>query len=1196
MTVLDSANTLTNTQQQLRYGDTQQNMSGEATFVEDREIIIDDDTVHVKDFITPSLLHECASNGNKKQLQDCILSGEFDINGVDNMGRTPLIYSVLVEQIECVNLLLKHGANIDKPDSDGRTALHWAAYQGNHKLVKLIISKCKNKSSCDKEGMTPLHLSMSHDNIKVMQIILKYLREEEVDAADFRDMTALCWSVSYERIEHTKLLLRYGASMDSLDNEGRSILHWTSQNKTSTLIKMLLQEGTSTSIVNFEDKEGRTLLHMAVGHGNYDIVQYLLTSAKNIDVNKRDGIMRSPLHWAAVLGHTDIVELLLNNGADYLLPDSNGGRALHYAAQNNHKDVVRAMAETARVTDEPDKEKTTALMWAALKGNVDVLKVLLESKCCNINGVDVNRKTALHMSCQTGNLECVKVLIEHRADINMVDHQHHIPLFYACASGHADIVSLLLHQENQKNLHERDLEGRTPLHCAAMVDRIGIIKILIQHGLDPNAQDNSGCPPLHFAAYGGLVHCMNVLLENKAKVDTQDQDGVTALHMASRTGNLDAVKLLVTRYNAKINILDNSENRLTCLNYAILHDHHDVTFFLIENGACTSDQIQELAIKIQAIWRGYNVRKHLKVARNHFRRQSTASSTIVNQNLYQEPLEANRNITRQFTPLGTLNVGSSLPPVSPTHQVVPRALSHTGMSSGRPRANTPLSATSGISSRSSHLLPDKYGDSRQGPKFTDVGANPFSLNRVARVKSPVPERRMNHMATPRAKSITGVISTTKQKHNSPKNSTGNFPSLTHHSIMNFSSRSSTSSSEYISNRTDRKPKLSSNKTKKNSLQDRQQLNRYNKKKYENHSGSSESTYFQTHSNRQPLPQISLTTDQSSDTTSVLSTEIAESNTTTINNARLLPRPPPQPRKNSATVYKRDENINKPWNVYRRDQKRINIIRMKTNAAIKIQTSYRAYRVRKSSRSLSNERMEVDEDNNRYEQASSSSSSKTTEELEDNDNISYFGSETDSIETVLSTDDIPDQDTLQEIAALVIQATWRQYVKAKLICEANSRRNSLEDEEEEEPTGDELVRTSTPMEFDYTYNVVKKRKQRRTSRERHDSTNDEMDSSSAPKNNNHRTKTKNGKPKLMPSKSFPLMENIYREKFRVKRNKRFSIKKRLLQRTNTTVDGQHSTPLSLDQFTKTEIDALKAGKPKLVLVGRNNRVDNVTDQS
>ena len=232
------------------------------------------------------------------------------------------------------------------------------------------------------------------------------------------------------------------------------------------------------------------------GQGNKSIIEYLLT-LKDIRINQQDSIKRTPLHWAAVLGHAAIVELLLNHGADYLLPDNNGVRPLHYAVQNNNKDVVATMITAGNVTDEPDKDHRTALMWGALKGHVDVLRVLLDSRCGDINATDINHQTALHMSCQTGNLECVDLLICHQADINMMDKQDHIPLFYACASGHAQIVAVLLSQDNQKNLHRRDREGRTPLHYSAMVDRREIVNNLIHHELDPNARDNFGmsAPP-----------------------------------------------------------------------------------------------------------------------------------------------------------------------------------------------------------------------------------------------------------------------------------------------------------------------------------------------------------------------------------------------------------------------------------------------------------------------------------------------------------------------------------------------------------------------------------------------------------------------------------------------------------------------------------------------------------------------------
>lgn len=37
--------------------------------------------------------------------------------------------TVLADHIECAQLLLKNGANVDAKDHRGRTALHWAAYK-----------------------------------------------------------------------------------------------------------------------------------------------------------------------------------------------------------------------------------------------------------------------------------------------------------------------------------------------------------------------------------------------------------------------------------------------------------------------------------------------------------------------------------------------------------------------------------------------------------------------------------------------------------------------------------------------------------------------------------------------------------------------------------------------------------------------------------------------------------------------------------------------------------------------------------------------------------------------------------------------------------------------------------------------------------------------------------------------------------
>lgn len=58
-----------------------------------------------------------------------VAANSKDINTCDQFGRTPLIFCVLADRVDCAEILLKAGCKVDQKDETGRTALHWAAHK-----------------------------------------------------------------------------------------------------------------------------------------------------------------------------------------------------------------------------------------------------------------------------------------------------------------------------------------------------------------------------------------------------------------------------------------------------------------------------------------------------------------------------------------------------------------------------------------------------------------------------------------------------------------------------------------------------------------------------------------------------------------------------------------------------------------------------------------------------------------------------------------------------------------------------------------------------------------------------------------------------------------------------------------------------------------------------------------------------------
>ncbi|XP_062986914.1 inversin isoform X2 [Elgaria multicarinata webbii] len=565
-----------------------------------------------------SQVHAAAVNGHKSALLKQIAGNPDLKDKEDQFGRTPLMYCVLADRLDCAEALLKTGTDVNKVDHSQRTALHLAAQKGNYRFMKLLLARRANWMKKDLEEITPLHLTTRHKSPKCLALLLKYMAPGEVDTQDKNKQTALHWSAYYNNPEHVKLLIKHDSNIGIPDIEGKIPLHWAANHKDPSAIhtvKCILDAAPTESLLNWQDYEGRTPLHFAVADGNVAVVD-LLTSYEGCNVTSYDNLFRTPLHWAALLGHAQIVYLLLERNKIRTIPsDSQGATPLHYAAQSNFAETVEAFLKHPSVKDDSDLEGRTSFMWAAGKGSDDVIQTMLNLKLdIDINMADKYGGTALHAAALSGHVSTVQLLLKHEAQVDATDVMKHTPLFRACEMGHKEVIQTLIKGGARVDLVDQD--GHSPLHWAALGGNPDVCQILIENKINPNVQDYAGRTPLQCAAYGGYINCMVVLLENNADPNIQDKEGRTALHWLCNNGYLDAIKLLLG-FGAFPNHMENNEERYTPLDYALLGAHHEVIQFMLEHSALSIAAIQDIAaIKIQAVYKGYKVRKAFQDRKN----------------------------------------------------------------------------------------------------------------------------------------------------------------------------------------------------------------------------------------------------------------------------------------------------------------------------------------------------------------------------------------------------------------------------------------------------------------------------------------------------------------------------------------------------------------------------------------------------
>ena len=235
---------------------------------------------------------------------------------------TPLMLASRAAAVEAVKVLLEAGAMPNRRSKSLCTALSLAAEHPQGAEVVLALLEVRAQPGPDRDGRTPLIEAAQNGSAESVRHLInaamsQNAAREMLNAGDKNGSTALMRAAQggKSRIEVLNLLLEKGASINKLNNEGRSALFFACQLGQLSTAEALLEKGAKI------DGCGVAPLHAAVFFGAVDVVKLLLNKRADVNIDPQDleGMRKLDsskcLETALEAGSDDVVSILMDHDA-----------------------------------------------------------------------------------------------------------------------------------------------------------------------------------------------------------------------------------------------------------------------------------------------------------------------------------------------------------------------------------------------------------------------------------------------------------------------------------------------------------------------------------------------------------------------------------------------------------------------------------------------------------------------------------------------------------------------------------------------------------------------------------------------------------------------------------------------------------------------------------------------------------------
>ena len=490
------------------------------------------------------------------------------------------------------------------------TALEIALLSGNTEIVVQLLTMSRSLPSHKKEGLLPLHFCIIGQHHELLESICKQQPSDLDRLVKVRNFsgTALHLAVRGKDIKAVKILLRYNAFVDAVNDTGQTALYellefpFRDNSQIENIFDVLLQQGaalehTDDTGKTFEDRAKErdifqvihmlnccnklchpvNLSNMVLESARYESTDSILTSIKaSSQIDEMPQIIHCLLKRYNRLSDTEmciITNMMIEKGGD-MKPEGDLSMKVHsQCMEGNYTELSKLLLQSGVNNDNYGKCLKLALsnsrfeiFYTLLKTghhahfevpwkNMFVNTVAQFSRVRNSTQCDDILKVECHDTFEKGETlkEVLQLMLNKGANLYEEGRNNKTALQWSAEKGDFTICQFLIKKgyQTRSNVKKHSKQCRSALTCAVLNCDVGIIELMVDSRFLDAFPDlkipHTLCRNfmLKKKSAAETLKAVDFLLEKGIKLDDGVSFWITPLHIAVYDNNFLLVNKLL---------------------------------------------------------------------------------------------------------------------------------------------------------------------------------------------------------------------------------------------------------------------------------------------------------------------------------------------------------------------------------------------------------------------------------------------------------------------------------------------------------------------------------------------------------------------------------------------------------------------------------------------------------------------------